>query len=171
MNESKLNKIIDTSLGNIKQIIDVNTVVGEPITTAGGTVIIPVSKVSLGYASGGVDYFGKNVKPGESQSSFGGGGGTGVTLNPVGFLVTKVDGSVEYMPVTVPGGPAGGVAPAPDKVDTVISFIERSPEIIEKIKALIPQKKKAEPAEETAEETTEAADESTETTESTEVAE
>ena len=64
MNESKLNKIIDTSLGNIKQIIDVNTVVGEPITTAGGTVIIPVSKVSLGYASGGVDYYGKNVKPG-----------------------------------------------------------------------------------------------------------
>lgn len=148
MNESKLNKIIDTSLGNIKQIIDVNTVVGEPITTAGGTVIIPVSKVSLGYASGGVDYFGKNMKPGEAQSSFGGGGGTGVTLNPVGFLVTKADGSVEYLPVTVPGGPAGGVAPAPDKVDTVISFIERSPEIIEKIKALIPQKKKAEDANE-----------------------
>lgn len=142
MNESKLNKIIDTSLGNIKQIIDVNTVVGEPITTAGGTVIIPVSKVSLGYASGGVDYFGKNVKPGESQASFGGGGGTGVTLNPVGFLVTKADGSVEYLPVTVPGGAPAGVAPAPDKVDTVISFIERSPEIIEKIKALIPQKKK-----------------------------
>lgn len=148
MNESKLNKIIDTSLGNIKQIIDVNTVVGEPITTAGGTVIIPVSKVSLGYASGGVDYFGKNVKPGEAQSSFGGGGGTGVTLNPVGFLVTKEDGNVEYISVTVPGGPAGGVAPAPDKVDTVISFIQRSPEIIEKIKALIPQKKKAEDASE-----------------------
>ncbi len=164
MNESKLNKIIDTSLGNIKQIIDVNTVVGEPISTAGGTVIIPVSKVSLGYASGGVDYFGKNVKPGESQSSFGGGGGTGVTLNPVGFLVTKADGSVEYLPVTVPGGAPAGVAPAPDKVDTVISFIERSPEIIEKIKALIPQKKKAESTEENAAEAaTEAATEATET--------
>lgn len=138
MNESKLNRIIDTSLGNIKQIIDVNTVVGEPITTAGGTVIIPVSKVSLGYASGGVDYFGKNITPSESNSSFGGGGGTGVTLNPVGFLVTKADGSVEFLPVTAP---AGGVAPAPDKVDTVISFLERSPELIEKIKALIPKKK------------------------------
>lgn len=166
MNESKLNKIIDTSLGNIKQIIDVNTVVGEPIATAGGTVIIPVSKVSLGYASGGVDYFGKNVKPGESQSSFGGGGGTGVTLNPVGFLVTKGDGSVEYLPVTVPGGAPAGVAPAPDKVDTVISFIERSPEILEKIKALLPQKKKKdEPAEESAAETvTEAAGETAEAT-------
>ena len=59
---------------------------------------------------------------------------------------------MEYLPVTVPGAsPAGGVAPAPDKVDTIISFIERSPEIIEKIKALIPQKKKAE-GEESAEE-------------------
>ena len=158
MNESKLNKIIDTSLGNIKQIIDVNTVVGEPISTAGGTVIIPVSKVSLGYASGGVDYFGKNVKPGESQSSFGGGGGTGVTLNPVGFLVTKGDGTVEYLPVTVPGsataGASAGVAPAPDKLDTLISFIERSPELLGKIKTLIPKKKKKEAsAEETAAET------------------
>lgn len=141
MAESKLNSVINTSLGNIKQIIDVNTVVGEPIATAGGTVIIPVSKVSLGFASGGVDYFGKNVQPSDKTSSFGGGGGTGITLTPVGFLVTKADGSVEYMPVTTATGGAGGVAPAPDKVDTIISFIERSPELIEKIKALIPKKK------------------------------
>lgn len=141
MTESKLNSVINTSLGNIKQIIDVNTVVGEPIETAGGTVIIPVSKVSLGFASGGVDYFGKNVQPSDKTASFGGGGGTGITLTPVGFLVTKADGSVEYMPVTTASGAAGGVAPAPDKVDTIISFIERSPELIEKIKALIPKKK------------------------------
>lgn len=155
MAESKLNNVINTSLGNIKQIIDVNTVVGEPIATAGGTVIIPVSKVSLGFASGGVDYFGKNVQPSEKTSSFGGGGGTGITLTPVGFLVTKADGSVEYMPVTTASGGAGGVAPAADKVDTIISFIERSPELIEKIKALIPKKdnqdENAESAPETAE--------------------
>lgn len=163
MNESKLNRIIDTSLGNIKQIIDVNTVVGEPITTAGGTVIIPVSKVSLGYASGGVDYFGKNITPGDGNSSFGGGGGTGVTLNPVGFLVTKADGSVEYLPVTAP---AGGVAPAPDKVDTVISFLERSPELIEKIKALIPKKK--EKPENSENEPSEGADSQTENSEADE---
>ncbi|MBQ7353939.1 MAG: sporulation protein YtfJ [Clostridia bacterium] len=156
MNESKLNKIIDTSLGNIKQIIDVNTVVGEPITTAGGTVIIPVSKVSLGYASGGVDYYGKHNPAANGASSFGGGGGTGVTLNPVGFLVTKADGSTEFMPVTT----TPNVAPAPDKVDTIISFLERSPELLAKIKAMIPQKKKDEPAEaeEAPEATTEAAE-------------
>lgn len=156
MNESKLNKIIDTSLGNIKQIIDVNTVVGEPINTAGGTVIIPVSKVSLGYASGGVDYYGKNNASAGGDSSFGGGGGTGVTLNPVGFLVTKADGSTEFMPVST----TPNVAPAPDKVDTLISFLERSPELLAKIKALIPQKKKDEPAEE---QTAESAPETSET--------
>ncbi len=154
MNESKLNKIIDTSLGNIKQIIDVNTVVGEPITTAGGTVIIPVSKVSLGYASGGVDYYGKHAPATGDAASFGGGGGTGVTLNPVGFLVTKADGSTEFLPVTgAPAAPAAGVAPAPDKVDTIISFLERSPELLAKIKALIPQKKKEDAKEEANEET------------------
>lgn len=155
MAESKLNSIIDTSLGNIKQIIDVNTVVGEPIATAGGTVIIPVSKVSLGFASGGVDYFGKNIQPSDKTASFGGGGGTGITLTPVGFLVTKADGNVEYLPVTTA---SGGVAPAPDKVDTIISFIERSPELIEKIKALIPKKNEENPTSEkgvSAEETAE----------------
>ena len=150
MNESKLNKIIDTSLGNIKQIIDVNTVVGEPITTAGGTVIIPVSKVSLGYASGGVDYYGKHKPSAGDAASFGGGGGTGVTLNPVGFLVTRADGSTEFLPVST----TPNVAPAPDKVDTIISFLERSPELLAKIKAMIPQKKKDEPAEESSEEQT-----------------
>ncbi len=136
---SKLNEMIDTSLGNIKNIIDVNTVVGAPVETTGGTVIIPVSKVSLGYVSGGVDYLGKNT-PIEKGQGFGGGGGTGITLTPVGFLVTKADGDVTYLPV-IPGESA---VPANDKVDTVISLIEKSPEIFGKIKALIKKKDKSE---------------------------
>ena len=129
---SKLNGIINTSLSNIKEIIDVNTVVGEPIQTAGGTVIIPVSKVSLAYVSGGVDYIGKNTAP-EKGMGFGGGGGTGVTLTPVGFLVTRVDGSTEYLPV-IPGEKA---APPPEKVDTVISLIEKAPDIVKRVKNFI----------------------------------
>ena len=132
MKESRLNGIRDTSLGNIKEIIDVNTVVGAPVETTGGTVIIPVSKVSLGYVSGGVDYLGKNTPP-EKETGFGGGGGTGITLTPVGFLVTKANGNVEYLPV-IPGENA---IPSTDKIDTVISLIEKSPEIINKIRALI----------------------------------
>mgnify|MGYP003571306238 CR=1 FL=1 len=137
-NESKLTGIIDTSLSNIKEIIDVNTVVGEPVQTTGGTVIIPVSKVSLAYVSGGVDYLGKNT-PVEKGKGFGGGGGTGVTLNPVGFLVIKASGNVEYLPVV----PGDKIVPAPDKIDTVISLIERAPEIIEKIKSFIAANKPA----------------------------
>lgn len=129
----------ETSLSNIKNIIDVNTVVGAPVETTGGTVIIPVSKVSLGYVSGGVDYLGKNT-PVEKGKGFGGGGGTGITLTPVGFLVTKANGSVEYLPV-VPGEKA---VPANDKVDTVISLIEKSPDIFGKIKALVKKKEKKE---------------------------
>ena len=136
--ESKLTGIIDTSLGNIKEIIDVNTVVGAPVEAGGGTVIIPVSKVSLAYVSGGVDYLGKNT-PVEKGKGFGGGGGTGITLTPVGFLVTKRDGSVEYLPV-IPGEKA---IPSNDKVDTAINLIERSPEIINKIKDLVGKRKAA----------------------------
>lgn len=132
MNESKLTGIISTSLSNIKDIIDVNTVVGTPIETAGGTVIIPISKVSLAYVSGGVDYLGKNT-PVDKGKGFGGGGGTGVTINPVGFLITKADGGVEYLPV-IPGDSA---VPAPDKIDTVISIVEKAPDILNRIKALI----------------------------------
>lgn len=132
MNESKLTGIISTSLSNIKDIIDVNTVVGTPIETAGGTVIIPISKVSLAYVSGGVDYLGKNT-PVEKGKGFGGGGGTGVTINPVGFLITKPCGSVEYLPV-IPGDSA---VPAPDRIDSVISIVEKAPDILNRIKALI----------------------------------
>ncbi len=144
MKDSKLNGVIDESLVNIKEIIDVNTVVGAPVETSGGTVIIPVSKVSLGFVSGGVDYLGKNQAP-EKETGFGGGAGTGITLTPVGFLVTKADGNVQYLPV-IPGENA---IPATDKIDTVISLIEKSPEIINKIKALIPKKKENESQEET----------------------
>lgn len=139
MEESKLTGVINTSLSNIKEIIDVNTVVGQPVATTGGTVIIPVSKVAMGYASGGVDFFGKNVTPNQKSANFGGGGGTGVTLTPVGFLITKADGSVEYLPVSAPGVSNG--APAPDKIDKIVDFAERSPEIVEKILKLIKKKK------------------------------
>ena len=98
MAESKLKEIIQTSLASIREVIDANTIIGEPIEigNGSGTVIIPVSKVSMGYASGGVDYFGKNVSPAENMSNFGGGGGTGVSVSPVGFLVVKEDGRDVY---------------------------------------------------------------------------
>ena len=100
MSENKLNDIIQTSLDSIRSMVDSNTVIGSPITTANGTLVIPVSKVFVGFASGGVDYLGKNTQnTSHTVNNFGGGGGTGVTVQPVGFLVISPDGNVQLLNV------------------------------------------------------------------------
>ena len=80
--QNKLQDMIRTSLENIRAMVDANTVVGTPITTVTGTTIIPISKVSVGYASGGMDFGDKTG----ADKNFGGGGGTGLTVQPVCFL-------------------------------------------------------------------------------------
>lgn len=134
MAESKLKDIIQTSLASIREVIDANTIIGEPIQVGNGTgtVIIPVSKVSMGYASGGVDYFGKNVTASEHLANFGGGGGTGVSVSPVGFLVVKADGSVEMLNINA----------VSDTGEAIASLIEKSPEYIAKIKSVFSKGKK-----------------------------
>ena len=133
MAESKLNEIIQTSLASIREVVDADTIIGKPIEAGNGTgtVIIPVSRVSMGYASGGVDYFGKNP-PTTDSSNFGGGGGTGVSLHPVGFLVIKADGSVDML----------NVNSSSDTGDAIAALIEKSPEFIAKIKDFFSKKKK-----------------------------
>ena len=90
-NENKLQDIIKTSLENIRSMVDANTVIGDPINTESGTTIIPISKISLGFASGGLDYTGKDLKTPTSPKpqNFGGGGGTGLSVVPVGFLIVS----------------------------------------------------------------------------------
>ena len=164
MSDNKLNDIIATSLDSIREIADAGTIIGEPIRTNNGTVIIPVSKVSLGFASGGVDYLPKelansasNTKsaanvakgsaPGASSSApkpsngktpyFGGGGGTGISISPVCFLVVKAEGDVEILNINA----ASSTSPAASIVESVSSFIERSPELISRLKASFGKKK------------------------------
>lgn len=141
MAESKLNDIIGTSLEKIKALADGETVIGTPITTAGGTTVIPVSKVSMGFASGGIDYNGKKATE-SSRQNFGGGGGTGITVTPVAFLIISADGAIQLLPITGPGQ-AGTV----DTVDKVTSFIERSPDLLERIKRVFTSDKKKDKAE------------------------
>jgi sporulation protein YtfJ len=149
MADSKLNDIIGTSLEKIKALADGETVIGNPITTPDGTTVIPVSKVSMGFASGGIDYSGKKSAENAKQN-FGGGGGTGITIAPVAFLIIGADGNIQLLPVTGPSQ-TGAV----DTVDKVTSFIERSPDILERIKRVFTsdKKKKKEEPEDLAEET------------------
>ena len=151
MADNKISGIIETSLEQIKNVVDANTIIGTPINTPGGTTVIPVSKIMVGFASGGVDYVGKNAKGNEENSraaaatNFGGGGGTGVTVQPVGFLVISPDGSdVQLLNV--------GSAASGDKIDSISNLIEKSPDIINKIKAIFVKNKKEADKEETASE-------------------
>lgn len=152
MADNKISGIIETSLEQIKNVVDANTIIGTPINTPGGTTVIPVSKIMVGFASGGVDYVGKNGKGASDEAhraptatNFGGGGGTGVTVQPVGFLVISPDGSdVQLLNV--------GAAASGDKIDSISNLIEKSPDIINKIKAIFVKNKKDADKEDTASE-------------------
>lgn len=136
MNQSKLDGMIETSLENLKKIVDVNTVVGEAIKTDAGVTVIPISKVSLGYVSGGTDYASKRSKPDNTPiGNFAGGGGSGATILPLGFLVIYADGQVEFLSAQ-PKGASGG-----STVDSVIGLVEKSPDIVEKFKRIFTKKK------------------------------
>jgi sporulation protein YtfJ len=118
-------------MNKIKEMVDVNTIIGDPITSPDGTIIIPVSKVSYGFASGGSDFPTKK----ESKDCFGGGSGAGVTIQPVAFL-TVFRGEVKLIPVEKYEGAA----------DRVVGMM---PELVDKVSALFKKdrKKKTEPVE------------------------
>ena len=141
-NENKLQDIISTSLQSIRSMVDANTVVGEPINTPQGVTIIPISKISMGFASGGLDYSGKNEEAVKARlKNIGGCGGTGLSITPVFFLTISADGCVDMINV--------GATQAPGPIEQVADVIERSPAIIEKVKEIF--SKKNSDAEETAE--------------------
>ena len=102
MAEHPIEGLMKTAMENIKEMVDVNTVVGDPVESPDGTVIIPISRVSCGFAAGGgeIEASGGEGKDGQEQQSpfFGGGSGGGVSVQPVGFLVVG-NGSVRLLPV------------------------------------------------------------------------
>ena len=144
----KLGDIIESALSSIKEIADVNTVVGDPINAGNGITIIPVTNVSIGFASGGVDSLGKRTTEKSQSMNFAGGGGTGIKITPTGFLVVKADGDVTFLAASAPQ--------KPEKIDSIFDFIERSPELINKFKKTFAKEKSEEESdlsEEIAEET------------------
>ena len=125
--EHPLNDLMGSTMERLRSMVDVNTVVGEPIL-AGEVTIIPVSMVSVGFASGGSDFASKNQRP-EQDNSFGGGSGAGLKITPIGFLIVRGE-NVRLLPVMPPPGGAidRAVDMVPDLVDKVTSFVEKQQE-------------------------------------------
>ncbi|MEG6585678.1 GerW family sporulation protein [Dendrosporobacter sp. 1207_IL3150] len=101
MAEHPIQGLMKTAMASIKDMVDVNTIVGDAVETPDGTVIIPISRVTFGFAAGGGDYDPEEVEEGadNSHTAFGGGSGAGVSVRPVGFLVCSPTTGVRFMPV------------------------------------------------------------------------
>ena len=125
-----LPNMLENTIAKIREMVDVNSVIGKPITTPDGVTIIPVSKVSVGFGGGGSDF---SAKSANAELPFGGGVGGGVKVSPICFLVVK-DGNVRMMPV----------ASAPNT--TPERIVEMIPDLLDKISAMI-EKKTGEKAE------------------------
>ena len=119
--EKPLNDLMSSTMEKIHEMVDTNTIVGEPINTPDGVTLIPISKVSFGFGSGGGDY-------GTTKQNFGGGSGAGVKIAPVAFLVIK-DGTTRVLPVAIP----------PES--TVDRVIEMVPDLMDKVENYVDKKK------------------------------
>jgi len=126
MAEHNLQGIMSATMSNIKEMIDVNSIVGDAITTPDGGTIIPISKVGFGFASGGTDWATKS-RDANADPLFGGGSGAGVTITPVAFLVFY-QGNVKLLEIGEPSG----------TVDKTIGMI---PELFDKVVALFKKEK------------------------------
>ncbi|MDR3564096.1 MAG: GerW family sporulation protein [Negativicutes bacterium] len=98
MGEHPIQSLMKTAMESIKEMVDVNTIVGDAVETSDGTVIIPISRVTFGFAAGGGDY---EPEEGEQRGMhpFGGGSGAGVSVKPAGFLVCSPTSGIRFMPV------------------------------------------------------------------------
>lgn len=130
MAEHPIQGLMNVTMDKIRQMADSNTIIGKPIKTDDGTTILPVSRISFGFASAGTDFDGKNAA---NKDLFGGGSGAGVNIQPVAFLVVK-DGCVRTIQLS-------------DGSNTVDRALTMLPELVEKLTTLVKKDDKA-PAEE-----------------------
>lgn len=115
--------LMDVTIQRIKEMVDGSTVIGQPVNLPDGGVILPVSKISFGFASGGSDIGNKSAK-----ELFGGGSGAGLTVSPVAFLVCKGNGDVRLLQIS---NDAGGL----DKLMNLV------PDVMDKVSGFMAQKK------------------------------
>ena len=127
MDKQPVSELMETVMNRVREMVDVSTVIGEPIITADGITIIPVSKVSFGFASGGADFTGK-TKPADNKVPFGGGSGAGAKIVPMAFVIIK-DGNVRIMNIEAPA------------TTTFERLIDNGPEIVDKLSSLVSRDK------------------------------
>lgn len=146
MGDYPIEGLMNTAMNSIKEMIDVNTIIGEPIETSNNIVVIPVSKVNFGFAAGGSEFKGKVIKKitpkGEKEDNesdekarmpFGGGSGAGVSINPIAFIVVQSTG-VKLLPVEHSSSIDKLLDLIPDIVDKLGQFIDNKTNKIQKIK-------------------------------------
>ena len=126
MEKHPIGELMENTMGKLRDMVDVNTIIGQPITTADGITLIPISKVSFGFAAGGSDFQSKNGKEGQT-TPFGGGSGAGVKIEPVSFVVVH-GGNVRVLSANA------GDATSVEKV------LDAIPGLIDKIKEYLPGK-------------------------------
>ena len=118
-----LPNMLDNTIAKIREMVDSNSVVGEPIVAGDGVTIIPISKISIGLGGGGSDFVSKH--PNDRENPFGGGIGAGVKVTPVAFLVVK-EGNVRMLPVATPANTTADrlVEMVPDTLDKIAAFVD-----------------------------------------------
>ena len=127
MDKHPIIDLMETTMAKIREMTDVNTIIGQPIQAADNTTLIPVSRVTFGFASGGSDIH--TAKAAQTEKTpFGGGSGAGVKIEPVAFLVVK-DGNVRILNVN------------PASTDAVGRIVDTAPEILDNISDMINKKK------------------------------
>ena len=122
-----LPNMLENTIAKIREMVDVNSVIGDPIVTNDGVTISPVSKISVGLGGGGSDFVSKNVN--HHENPFGGGVGAGVKVTPVAFLVIK-EGNVRMIPVATPANTTADriVEMVPDTLDKILSLFNTKKE-------------------------------------------
>ena len=120
MAEHPIQGLMNVTMDKIRQMADSNTIIGKPIKTDDGTTILPVSRISFGFASAGTDFDGKNAA---NKDLFGGGSGAGVNIQPVAFLVVK-DGCVRTIQLS-------------DTSNTIDRALTMLPELVDKLAAMV----------------------------------
>jgi sporulation protein YtfJ len=132
MTEHPIQGLMKTAMENIKEMVDVNTIVGDPVQTPDGSVILPISKVGFGFAAGGSEFLGeleqdqhnKNDANNASVSlPFGGGSGGGVSITPIAFLVVSSSGVK--------------VVPLDNQTHLYERLIDSAPQVFDKIQSML----------------------------------